>query len=162
MIFVTLGMQKFPFDRLLKALDELKGSGELEEAVFAQTGFSTFHPEHFPSVSYLTEEEFRRKLEECQMVIAHGGAGAIIAALNAKKPIIVCPRKKVFGEHVDDHQFELAKAFADQGLVLLCENETELLSAIRSAEEFAFKDYEPGPSEVLDFIEHFIENEERA
>ena len=85
MIFVTLGMQKFPFDRLLIALDELKRSGALDEEVFAQTGYAVYEPKEFPFARHLAEEEFRKKMEESRLVITHGGAGAITAALNAKK-----------------------------------------------------------------------------
>ena len=47
MIFVTLGSQKFPFDRLLAELDRLIEAGVITEPVFAQTGCSTYAPKHF-------------------------------------------------------------------------------------------------------------------
>ena len=40
MIFITLGSQKFQFNRLLKTVDELVERGIIKEEVFAQIGFS--------------------------------------------------------------------------------------------------------------------------
>lgn len=42
MIFVTIGTQKFPFDRLLKKIDELIESGFIKEKVIAQVGNSAY------------------------------------------------------------------------------------------------------------------------
>lgn len=38
MIFVTVGSQKFQFDRLVRAVDALVASGVAEDGSFAQTG----------------------------------------------------------------------------------------------------------------------------
>lgn len=47
MIFITLGSQKFQFDRLLKAVDELIERGIIQDEVFAQTGYSTYVPNNY-------------------------------------------------------------------------------------------------------------------
>lgn len=39
MIFITLGSQKFQFNRLLKAVDELVAAGKIKDEVFAQIGY---------------------------------------------------------------------------------------------------------------------------
>lgn len=54
MIFVTLGSQKFQFDRLLKKLDELVEDGVIREEITAQIGASTYLPKHFPYVRLWT------------------------------------------------------------------------------------------------------------
>ena len=41
MIFVTLGSQKFPFDRLLQKLDQMIADGVIADTVLAQTGYCT-------------------------------------------------------------------------------------------------------------------------
>ena len=53
MIFVTLGSQKFQFDRLLKKLDELVEEGVIREEITAQIGASTYLPKHFPYVRFI-------------------------------------------------------------------------------------------------------------
>ena len=42
MIFITLGSQKFQFDRLLKEVDRLIADGVIQEKVFAQIGASEY------------------------------------------------------------------------------------------------------------------------
>ena len=44
MIFITLGSQKFQFNRLLKAVDELVAAGKIKDEVFAQIGYSDYKP----------------------------------------------------------------------------------------------------------------------
>ena len=46
MIFVTVGTHEQPFNRLIECVDQLKGSGKIEEDVVIQTGFSTYEPKH--------------------------------------------------------------------------------------------------------------------
>lgn len=44
MIFVTVGTHEQPFNRLVKAVDDLKMSGKITDSVFIQTGYSTYVP----------------------------------------------------------------------------------------------------------------------
>ena len=80
MIFVTLGSQKFQFNRLLKTIDELIENGYLTDEVFAQTGYSDYIPLHFNYKDFLDREEFAKKQDEANIVITHGGTGAIVGA----------------------------------------------------------------------------------
>lgn len=47
MIFITLGSQKFQFNRLLKAVDELVAAGKIKDEVFAQIGYSDYKPMNY-------------------------------------------------------------------------------------------------------------------
>ena len=47
MIFLTLGSQKFQFNRLLQAVDELIEKGIIVDETFAQIGYSDYQPKHF-------------------------------------------------------------------------------------------------------------------
>ena len=53
MIFITLGSQKFQFNRLLKAVDDLVETGELSDEVFAQTGYSDYQPRNYKFKQFL-------------------------------------------------------------------------------------------------------------
>ena len=60
MIFVTVGSQKFQFNRLVSAVDMLKGSGVITDEVFIQSGESDYIPrycryKHFLIVMILLE-----------------------------------------------------------------------------------------------------------
>ena len=49
-IFITLGSQKFQFNRLLEAVDELCEKGTVDaEDVFAQIGYSDYRSEEHTS-----------------------------------------------------------------------------------------------------------------
>ena len=62
MIFVTLGSQKFQFNRLLAAIDQLVENGVITDEIFAQTGYSDYSPQHFKFSSFLDREEFSEKI----------------------------------------------------------------------------------------------------
>lgn len=120
MIFITLGSQKFQFNRLLKAVDELIGDGVITEPVFAQIGNSDYIPVNYEYKKFLDRDEFARKQEECDIVITHGGTGAIIGAVRKGKKVIAVPRLAKYGEHVDDHQLQLLKQFDDMHIIEPC------------------------------------------
>lgn len=42
MIFVTVGTHEQQFNRLIKEVDRLKGTGAIDQEVFIQTGYSDF------------------------------------------------------------------------------------------------------------------------
>ena len=47
MIFITLGSQKFQFNRLLEEVDKLIEQGIITEEVFAQIGYSDYKPKNY-------------------------------------------------------------------------------------------------------------------
>ena len=118
MIFVTVGSQKFQFNRLLQYVDELIEEGIIEEEVIAQVGYSDYVPKNYEYTQFLTQEEFKKNMEKASIVITHGGTGAIITALRNKKKVIAIPRLSEFGEHVDDHQLEIVTVFSKKNYIL--------------------------------------------
>ena len=117
MVFVTVGSQKFQFDRLIKSVDELVATGVVGEGGFAQTGACTYIPTHVSHEAFLDRETFREKMDACDVVVTHGGTGAIIGAVKNGKKVVAVPRLAEFGEHVDDHQIEIVRQFGDMGLI---------------------------------------------
>lgn len=56
-IFITLGSQKFQFNRLLRAVDELCEKGTVDaEDVFAQIGYSDYLPKNFSYKKFLDSQ----------------------------------------------------------------------------------------------------------
>lgn len=56
-IFITLGSQKFQFNRLLIAVDKLCEKKVISgEDVFAQTGYSDYVPEILATIIFWTEK----------------------------------------------------------------------------------------------------------
>lgn len=58
MIFITLGSQKFQFDRLLKKVDRLIADGVIQEKVFAQIGASEYLPQSYTYERFLDRQRF--------------------------------------------------------------------------------------------------------
>ena len=126
MIFVTVGSQKFQFNRLLKKIDELITEGVITEEVFAQTGASDYIPQNYSYENFLDRTEFASKISECDKVITHGGTGVIIGAVKKGKKVLAVPRYAKFGEHVDDHQLQLLHQFDELGIIIACYELDEL------------------------------------
>lgn len=111
-IFITLGSQKFQFNRLLIAVDKLCEKKVISgEDVFAQTGYSDYVPRNYSYNNFLDRDEFSVEMGKADIVITHGGTGAIIGAVKKGKKVIAVPRRAKYGEHVDDHQLQLIKQF---------------------------------------------------
>lgn len=109
-IFITLGSQKFQFNRLLIAVDKLCEKKVISgEDVFAQTGYSDYVPRNYSYNNFLDRDEFSVEMGKADIVITHGGTGAIIGAVKKGKKVIAVPRRAKYGEHVDDHQLQLIK-----------------------------------------------------
>jgi beta-1,4-N-acetylglucosaminyltransferase len=131
MIFVSVGTHEAPFDRMLHAVSAL---GRDEELV-VQYGPSAVRCDRAVEFEYLSFDEVVGYIKEARAVVMHAGVGSVMIALaNGKRPIVMA-RRREFGEHVDDHQVELARRLESNGLVNLVEDLQELKAALsRDAE----------------------------
>lgn len=157
MIFVTLGSQKFQFDRLLKKLDELLENGQITDAVFAQIGYSNYRPQHFEYEQFLNREEFAHRMQECDIVLTHGGTGAIVSAVKKGKKVIAVARLSKYGEHVDDHQIQILRQFEEMNLILPCYEIEKLGQKLKEVESMKFEQYQSNTQRIIQSIEEFIE-----
>ncbi|MBQ8796829.1 MAG: beta(1,3)galactosyltransferase EpsH [Oscillospiraceae bacterium] len=157
MIFVTLGSQKFQFDRLLQKLDELLENGTITEPVFAQTGHSTYVPKHYESEAFMDRDSFAANMAKADMVITHAGTGAIIGAVKQGKKTIAVPRLSKYGEHVDDHQLQIVEQFTDMQLLEPCWEVENLSAAFAAAMEKTYTPYVSNTHTIIASIEDFLE-----
>lgn len=156
MIFITLGSQKFQFNRLLKAVDKLIAKGEITENVFAQTGYSDYEPRNYDYKKFLDRDEFVAKMDIAQIVITHGGTGAIISAVKKEKKVIAVPRLAKYGEHVDDHQLQLVEQFRELNLIYECLDTDNLGFALENVKKTEYKEYKSNTERIVDSIDNFI------
>ncbi|WP_217077953.1 PssE/Cps14G family polysaccharide biosynthesis glycosyltransferase [Clostridium baratii] len=157
MIFITLGSQKFQFNRLLKAIDNLIDDGIIREKVFAQVGYSDYIPKNYEFKNFLDREEFKKVMSNSDKVITHGGTGAIVGALKENKMVIAVPRLKEFGEHVDNHQLEITKLFKEMNyiaVVLECDKLGEIIEKI---DDIVFSKYKSNTENIIKSIKKFID-----
>jgi beta-1,4-N-acetylglucosaminyltransferase len=133
MIFVTTG-NYLAFPRLIAAVERLKREGHIHENVLLQIGnMPGFFSEACTSVDFLSPDEFSAAVNRARIVISHAGAGAVIHVLGAGKVPVVMPRRKKYGEHVDDHQLDLARVLAAERRAIVALEADDLPLAIASA-----------------------------
>lgn len=158
MIFVTLGSQKFQFNRLLKKLDKLVEEGAIKEELFAQIGYSDYIPKNYKFKNFLDRDEFSKVMNKCDKVITHGGTGAIIGAVKKSKKVIAVPRNCKFNEHVDNHQYDIVSEFSDMNLIVGLYDLGDISRIIRDIDFMTFKSYKSNTKNIILDLEKFIEN----
>ncbi len=136
LIFVTCGTHTMQFNRLLEMMDSLIEEGKVRGRVIAQTGNSTYMPKHYESSKFVDDSKMGKLISRSDIIISHAGAGSIITALSRGKKLIVVPRLKMYGEHVDDHQLDLATELEHGGKLLAAKDKGELADAIRKMKSF--------------------------
>lgn len=156
MIFVTVGSQKFQFNRLLREIDKLIEDKKITEDVFAQTGYSDYLPKNYQYKSFLDRNEFSEIMGKCDKVITHGGTGAIIGAVKQEKKVIAVPRLKVFGEHVDDHQLQIIREFEKMNFIRSVNSIEDLSSVINNISKCDFNKYKSNTKVIIESIDRFL------
>lgn len=154
---MTLGSQKFQFNRVLKELDRLIDIGEISENVFAQIGYSDYSPKYYKYKEFLNSDDFYSAMQESNIVITHGGTGAIINSVKMGKKVVAIPRLKIYNEHVDNHQIEIVKKFEDLGFIKGCYDSAEILDSIDYVKTHDFKSYVSNTETIIDDIKEFIQ-----
>jgi len=157
MIFLILGTQKFQMNRLTELVDNLVAEGRLDMPVVAQIGQSDYEPENFKFHRFLDKAEFDKHIAEADLIITQGGVGAIMTALKCRKPVIVVPRLAKYGEHVDDHQREIAGAFAKKGFVLCYNDGDDLLELIKRSKDKQFPEYISHTEDITRIINNYLD-----
>ncbi|MGJ0841786.1 PssE/Cps14G family polysaccharide biosynthesis glycosyltransferase [Clostridium tertium] len=157
MIFITLGSQKFQFNRLLKKIDELIVDGVINESVYAQIGYSDYKPLHFKYSEFMDRDKFSGVMRKSDLVITHGGTGAIITAVKANKKVIAVARLAKYGEHVDDHQLQLISQFEDLNLIYACKSCDEINMALKTIRNKKFSKYISNTDKYIKSIDKYIE-----
>ena len=159
MIFVTLGSQKFQFNRLLRTVDEFVGQGKITDEVFAQRGYSDYVPQNYGYKEFMSHEEFEKIMEKADLVISHGGTGAIIGAVKKGKKVIAVPRLAKYGEHVDDHQVQLLTQFEEMNIIEACYDLDSLDELIKKTKKKTYQSYVSNTENIIYSIENYITTE---
>jgi len=157
LIFVTVGTQKFPFDRLFIELDNLVDSGKINEEIIAQIGFSKYKPKNYQSFEMVDSATMNEFIDKASILITHGGTSSIIQGLKKEKKVLVVPRRKKYGEHVDDHQVEIAQMFYELGLIEMVIDIEELHEKLLIMNNKEYKKYESDKSSLLNSISEYLE-----
>jgi len=126
-IFVTVGTLHYPFERLMRSARALPA-----EQIIVQHGPADPPPGVARAEAFMPFDELKQAIADAEVVVTHAGCGTIAVATRAGHTPVVVPRLKRYGEHVDDHQLELAGALADEGKVIVVADGDDLSEALKA------------------------------
>lgn len=156
MILITVGSQKFQFNRLLQKVDELIDENVIKDEVFGQIGVSDYIPRNYEYVKFMPQEEFNKKIDKADLIITHAGTGVIVNAVKKGKKVIGVPRLKEYGEHVDNHQIQLIKEFENLNFIEAVYDIENIEEALKNVILKKYNKYESNTDVILESIEKFI------
>ncbi|WP_205860489.1 glycosyltransferase [Phycicoccus sp. HDW14] len=119
-VVVTLGtMPEYGFrravERLVRILPEVTAA---DAEVLWQTGATDLSGLGVDGRNQIPAAELRTAIREADLVIAHGGIGSALTALDAGKVPVMTPRRASFAEHVDDHQAMICTHLGSRGIAV--------------------------------------------
>ncbi len=159
MIFVTLGTQDKSFERLLKAIDREIEKGTIKEKVVVQAGLTKYESKNMEIFDLIPEDEFDKYVDECSLLITHGGAGSILTGIKKNKKIIAAARLSKYKEHTNDHQKQIIKEFSKKGYIMELRDFSQLGKLIQKSKSFKPKKFVSNTDNMIKLISDYIEEE---
>ena len=115
-VVVSLGTFKdYGFERLVRRLLEILPP---DADVLWQTGDTDVTGLGITGHHAIPERELSEAIREADVLVAHAGVGTALAALEVGACPVLVPRRFSHGEHVDDHQIQIAGELSRRGLAL--------------------------------------------
>ena len=74
------------------------------------------------------------------------------------KPLIIVPRQKQYGEHVDNHQLEIAEVMKLKYNVIIVDNLEMIEETIKIALYHKYKPWVSHNNELVDFIKQLVKD----
>lgn len=156
MIFCIVGSQKFPFERLIREMDRLKQEGVIRDEVVAQIGVCPYEPKHLTWQRFMDKDTFDRNIGACDVLVTHAGEGSIMTGLMMSRKVIAVPRYAKFGEHINDHQLQIARAMEKLGCLINVEDISGLQGVFEHLDEYELKPYPSQQATIIKTICDFI------
>lgn len=158
MILVTLGTQDKSFDRLLKAIQKQIDLGIIKDRVVVQAGYTKFISNDMEIFDLIPIDEFDSLMEQCDLLITHGGVGSIVTGLNKNKKVIAAARLSKYKEHVNDHQLQIVDNFSKSGYILKLDDFDTLGDLLKEVKNFKPKKYQSNAYKFQKTIVDCIDN----
>jgi UDP-N-acetylglucosamine transferase subunit ALG13 len=117
MILVTVGSDRYPFDRLVRAVEDTYVKHGFTDEIVFQYGSCTYVPAVGRAAHFMPFREMRALIEGASIVVTHGGVGSVGLCLGTGKKPIVLPRMSSLAEAIDDHQVAYAEHMAKEGYI---------------------------------------------
>lgn len=144
-VVVTVGTTGYDFRRLLARVAAILPP---DSHVTWQTGHSDIEGLGLAGArAMVPAAELHEAMARADVVVAHAGVGSAFDALDAGRLPVLVPRRAAHGEHVDDHQAEVARWLTDRELAITVE--VDELDPQTIAEAAASRITQSGPPDPL-------------
>lgn len=109
-VVVTLGtMKRYPFRRAVNAVRRvLEDVARPDVEVLWQVGDTPVEDLGIRGFDLIPAHELKAALNESDLVFAHAGIGSCLQILDSGRVPVLLPRRRAYGEHIDDHQLLIA------------------------------------------------------
>ena len=158
MILITLGTQDKEFKRLLDIVEQEIEKGNIKDKVVVQAGHTKYESDNMEIFDLIDREKFSNLIEECDILITHGGVGSIITGLQKNKKVIVSPRLAKYNEHINDHQMQITENFSKKGYILPLYENDDLGKVLKEAIKFKPNKYISNTKNMIKLVSEFIDN----
>jgi UDP-N-acetylglucosamine transferase subunit ALG13 len=127
LILCVLGTHGQPFDRAVDWAHAAAG----ERPLVVQHGSTPPRPKESNTTWHelIPYDALVEQMTRADLVICHAGVGTLMTAIDLGSKPLAIARLAQYGEHVDDHQLQIARAFRDAGYVIACESEADTVAA---------------------------------
>lgn len=129
-LFVTVGFEKPPFDRLVRTVDEAVAERRIPHQAFIQVGHGLYLPKACAYERFIGFDEMIRRVNEADVIISHAGVGTLLLCRSLNKVPILFPRNPRFDEHVDSHQLAFCRRMEREKRGLVAYTEEDLIAAV--------------------------------
>lgn len=143
-IFVTVGTDKHQFNRVIRWTERWVRCHGFTGDVVVQSGHSDVEVGEFKAQPFFGKSEVRAMIERADVVITHGGPGAISDVLAMGKVPVVLPRNPSLGEHVDGHQQRFVQHLSERGIVRWNDSYDDFEEAVLRSFGVTFDPYHAG------------------
>lgn len=157
MIFVTLGTQDKPFERLLESVDNQIKKGNITDKVIVQAGCTKYSSSNIEIYNLMDIDTFNEYIKKCDLIITHGGVGTILDGLKNNKKIIAFARLSKYKEAINDHQKQIINEFASQNYILTGKL-NHLDDILKQAEKFKPKKFRSNNTNFNNLIQSKIKS----
>lgn len=129
-VLVAVGTDHYAFDRLVGWIDRWLADGASQRVTCLVQHGSGAAPKQAAARDFLTYPEIRAAISGASVVVTHAGPGTISLCTSMEKKPIVVPRRRQYGEVVDDHQLLFGRRLAERGDIDIAESEDALRLAL--------------------------------
>lgn len=98
----------------------------------------------------------KKMYKKADLIISHGGIGALVAALKLGKKVIAVPRLVKYQEHIDDHQIQVCDKLEKQQYLKVVYEMSDLYGMIQQVKKQKDVKQYSNPSNILSIIDEYI------